>query len=128
MTHTQINKLEAAFTGHASQPSGWAPCALSRDLWASADSLLELGQVLTGSLTVMPTVVWAWTPEAYATASGFATPSRSQVLIYTPESRETNVSEFLAQGNYTKAPITETRTYDQQGPGCFHSIATLQTN
>ena len=58
-THTENDKLEAAFTGHAPQPSGWAPWSLSRDLWASTDSLLEPGQVLTGAPTVTPTVVWA---------------------------------------------------------------------
>ena len=39
---------------------------------------------------------------------------------------ETNVSEFLAQGNYIKAPITATQTYYQQGPGCIHSIESLK--
>ena len=73
-------------------------------------NLLEPGQVLAGALTATPTVVWApkvppepqWLIDFVAVGS-FATPVNDQVLIYTPESREAIVCEFLAQGNYAIA-------------------------
>ena len=77
-------------------------------------NLLEPGQVLTGAPTATPTVVWAtevppglqWLMHFVAVGGregGFATPVNNQVLIYTPESREAIVYEFLAQRNYAIA-------------------------
>ena len=101
------DKSEAAFTGHAR-----APCLLSRDLWASADSLLEPGQVLTGAPTVTPTVVWAPEvppgPQRHMLQPVVLPPPAEARYSFILLSRETNVSEFLAHGNYTKAPVTET--------------------
>ena len=66
--------------------------------------------MLTGAPTATPTIVWA--PEvppgpqclmALLQWEAFATPVNDQVLIYTPESREAIVCEFLAQGNYVIA-------------------------
>ena len=51
-----------------------------------------MGRVLAGAPTATSTVVWA--PEVK---------SGKGLLIYTPESREAIVCEFLAQGNYAIA-------------------------
>ena len=54
------------------------------------------------------TQLWDWTPrptrtrllhDVVAKPAVLSTPVNDQVLIYTPESREASVGEFLAQGN-----------------------------
>ena len=81
------------------------PCA-TWSLGASATIHLELGQSPSGALTMAQ--LWDWTPrptrtrllhDVAAKPAVLSTPVNDQVLIYTPESREASVGEFLAQGN-----------------------------
>ena len=81
------------------------PCA-TWSLGASATIHLELGQSHPGALTMAQ--LWNWTSrptrtrllhDAAAKPAVLSTPVDDQVLIYTPESREASVGEFLAQGN-----------------------------
>ena len=85
-----------------------APPASMRyaESWASATIHLELGQSQPGTLTMAQ--LWDWTPrptrtrllhDIAAKPEVFSTPVNDRVLIYTPESREASVGEFLAQGN-----------------------------
>ena len=98
------------------RPPSWMAgflCTM-QELWAVLSKLLKTGQVLGGAPTATPTVVWApevppgpqWLMLSHSRA--FATPVNDQVLIYTPESREAIVCEFLAQGSYAKFAITVT--------------------
>ena len=74
--------------------------------WASATIHLELGQSHPGALTMVQ--LWDWTPrptcthllhDVAAKPAVLSTPVNDQVLIYTFESGEASVGEFLAQGN-----------------------------
>ena len=75
-------------------------------LGASATIRLELGQSHPGALTMAQ--IWDWTPrptrtrhlhDVAAKPAVLSTQVNDQVLIYTPESKEVSVGEFLAQGN-----------------------------
>ena len=82
-----------------------SPCAT----WShgtSATIHLELGQSHQGALIMVQ--LWDLTPrptrtrllhDVAAKPAVLSTPVNDQVLIYTPESREASVGEFLAQGN-----------------------------
>ena len=81
------------------------PCT-TWSLGASTTIHLDLGQSHPGALTVAQ--LWDWTPkpthtrllyDVTAKPAVLSTPVNDQVLIYTPESREASVGEFLAQGN-----------------------------
>ena len=88
------------------------PCA-KWSLGASATIHLELGQSHQGALTMAQ--LWDWTPrpthtrllhDVAAKPAVLSTPVNDQVLIYTPESREASVGEFLAQGNCNSVTFT----------------------
>ena len=90
----------------------WPPCA-TWSLGASTTIHLELGQSHSEALTVAQ--LWDWTPRPTSTRllhdvaakpEVMSTPVNDQVLIYTPESREASVGEFLAQGNCNSVAST----------------------
>ena len=90
--HTYIHdndKPGAALVGHAPSLVAGPLCAKQGSLgqrWQSPGTGPDAHRSTDcntncGVGTRSPT----WTPEAYITASGFATPSQRQVLFYTPE-------------------------------------------